>query len=551
MIRKYRLLAILLFIPLFCVGQEPDSAPIEWLGPFSVSSTRLVYFSRGNLQYNAALGSHLAADGTTQPGTWRFAESQLDYVGNSFGSGSLNKGNVYHNGVKCDNWLVSETYDGWIDIFAWATSGWNSGADEYQPWANTPEQTHSRYYVGGDKNNNLVGEYAYADWGLYNEIHLGDYVYPPGTWRLLTNDEWTYLLEDRPNASKLCAQVKMDGISGFVLLPDDWIAPSGITLVSGMTVKANKNILSLDDWQRMEARGAVFLPASISRYYDQATYWSSTSCGEYSACGFSFYDGGSASTGCTNYGYSTRHRDWHACIRLVRELPIQTYEVSLPDDLSADAYRQIYEKYNGGEVNVTLLRNFAPDEWTTLALPFDYDLEDTPFDGCVYEIDDATADDDNGLIISFFPVSEIKTGVPYLLRPQTQLIEPRFEGVQMKSFDSRSVLTPSEQAEFRSVMAYSRLTNRTSLFLNNNRLYYANQQQGTRMRAFRAYIELVNPEYFTYMPYRVRFAGEDIEVTEGAADADERQGINTIKYIENNRLIIEREGIKYNVSAVK
>ena len=71
-------------------------------GLFSVSADKQVYFSQGNLQYQASTN------------TWRFAERQIDYVG-------LNSnGNVYEGGVQCDNALMSSTYSGWIDLFGWA-----------------------------------------------------------------------------------------------------------------------------------------------------------------------------------------------------------------------------------------------------------------------------------------------------------------------------------------------------------------------------------------------------------------------------------------------
>lgn len=51
---------------------------------FSVSPTTTVLFSPGNLQYTTN-GTHLCADGTTQTGTWRFAEHQWDIVGCGYG----------------------------------------------------------------------------------------------------------------------------------------------------------------------------------------------------------------------------------------------------------------------------------------------------------------------------------------------------------------------------------------------------------------------------------------------------------------------------------
>ena len=218
-------------------------------GAFSVAQGRKVRFSPGNLQFNAAQGTHQCADGTTQKGTWRFAEHQWDYVGDAI------RGNVYHNGTKCDNANISATYDGWIDLFGWGTSGWNSGAVAYQPWSTS--ENSSDYYPGGNENNDLTGAYANADWGVYNQIGSD----APGTWRTLTYDEWNYVYSGRANADNLKGQATVNGVTGFILLPDDWEAPSGITFTAGTSLNFTTNTYTTAQWELMEQRGAVFLPS--------------------------------------------------------------------------------------------------------------------------------------------------------------------------------------------------------------------------------------------------------------------------------------------------
>ena len=81
-------------------------------GAFSVSADQQVYFSQGNLQYQASTN------------TWRFAEHQWDYVGGTGASYPYDEcGNVYANGVKCSNNEISSNYSGGIDLFGWGTSG--------------------------------------------------------------------------------------------------------------------------------------------------------------------------------------------------------------------------------------------------------------------------------------------------------------------------------------------------------------------------------------------------------------------------------------------
>ena len=253
-----------------CPNQLPEGA---LPGEFSVSPTKKVRFSKGNLQYNAALGSHQCADGTTQQGTWRFAEHQWDYVGDA------TNGTVYENGVKCDNALISQTYNGWIDLFGWGTSGWNSGALAYQPWSiNT---SCSDYWVGGSYNNDLTKQYANADWGMFNSIINGGN--ESMMWRCLTKQDIQYLMQGRQNASLLYGLATVNSIHGCILLPDSWKDLNGIIFTP--TINSwTTNTYTLEQWLIMESHGAIFLPCggrqdrrkSYVALNEGSGYWSST-----------------------------------------------------------------------------------------------------------------------------------------------------------------------------------------------------------------------------------------------------------------------------------
>ena len=199
-------------------------------GLFSVSATQQVRFSQGNLQYQASTD------------TWRFAEHQYDYVG-------------------WDNINISSTYSGWIDLFGWGTSGWNSGAVCYQPWSNST--SYSDYYPGGSPSASLTGGYAEADWGWHNAISNGGNAVH--TWRTLSGSEWDYLLRIRTNANEKWATGTIDGTRGVILLPDSWTLPEGCTFNPGGLMPDENwtnNTYSLSQWATMESAGAVFLPAA-------------------------------------------------------------------------------------------------------------------------------------------------------------------------------------------------------------------------------------------------------------------------------------------------
>lgn len=201
-------------------GENQDTGILP--GRFSVSTSKTVRFSKGNLQYQASTN------------TWKFAENQFDTMGEN---------NLY----------ASETYTGWIDLFGWGTSGYN---DKF-PWMTS--KTNSDY---GNASNDITGsEY---DWGIYNAISNGKN--QQGLWHLLTKEEWDYILFSRKNASKLKSNATVCGVTGCIILPDEFELPEGL-IFSPTTLGYMTNTYGAKDWESMENAGAVFLPDIKYRHY--------------------------------------------------------------------------------------------------------------------------------------------------------------------------------------------------------------------------------------------------------------------------------------------
>lgn len=200
-------------------------------GLFSVDEYHKVYFSKGNLQYQA----------TTD--TWRFAEHQWDYAG-------------------YDNDNISPTYDGWIDLFGWGTSGYDHGAVCYQPWSTSED--FNDYAAYGNPDYGLFDQNGQADWG-YNAISNGENT--TNLWRTMTDAEWRYILDNRVTPSGIrYAKAIVNGVCGLILLPDDW-DPSVFSLSDINGGNFSSNYVSGEEWFGFfESNGAVFLPAAGDRY---------------------------------------------------------------------------------------------------------------------------------------------------------------------------------------------------------------------------------------------------------------------------------------------
>ena len=232
-------------------------------GLFSVSGSRQVYFSRGNLQYQASTN------------TWRFAEHQWDVVGSQH-LDSGDPGTVSGS----DNGAISSTYSGWIDLFGWGTSGYSHGATCYQPWSTST--TNSKYFAYGSPSYNLYDQTGQADWG-YNAISNGGKTI--NTWRTLTCEEWSYVFNTRSTSSGIrFAKAKVNNVCGVILLPDDWSSNYySLSSTNQSDAGFNANPIMASQWTTLEQHGAVFLPAAGCRYATLVshvgsfgTYWSST-----------------------------------------------------------------------------------------------------------------------------------------------------------------------------------------------------------------------------------------------------------------------------------
>ncbi len=214
-------------------------------GLFSVGENTQVCFSQGNLQYQASTN------------TWRFAENQWDYVGEGNGN-------------------ASPTYEGWIDLFSWGTSGYDHGAVCYQPWTQGGQLDHAAY---GNRDYDLCDGNGQADWG-YNAIsNSGN---QERLWRTCKSSEWQYLLQNRQTPSGIrFAKAVVNGRNGLIILPDDW-DPSVYVLnnTNEGNVSFEANTISAEDWNSLlENNGAVFLPATDMEGNTHGAYWTASATG--------------------------------------------------------------------------------------------------------------------------------------------------------------------------------------------------------------------------------------------------------------------------------
>ncbi len=191
-----------------------------------------VYFSKANLSYVMSTKK------------WEFLSQQYTV----FESNDYNAGDDYATKSM-------------VTLFCWGTSGYNHGAAYYMPYSTNAK--YPSYNVYGDSKKNIFDEDGRADWG-YNEIANGGGANKQ--WRVLTKDEWHYILVDRPGAASKYGQATINNrYAGLVILPDDWSEPYEGCFVAGVANEYETNKYTLSQWSMMEEAGALFLPTAGRR----------------------------------------------------------------------------------------------------------------------------------------------------------------------------------------------------------------------------------------------------------------------------------------------
>ena len=229
--------ASLALAALLCMAQSAWATG-ELPGIFSVSATKKVQFSQGNLQAVFASAGNSCA--------WQFADNQYDYVGNAAANNAING-----NG--------SVTAAGKVDLFGWSTA--------------------STYY--GINNSGDAVDYSgdFVDWGNL-AISNGGNTENSG-WRTLTRDEWAYLFSNHTFGFATVA-----GVKGVIIAPDNYAGPAiDSNHRNGQDSFAN-NTIDVSTWQSTYVpAGVVFLPAAgfrlpwIGQVQENAYYWSSSAVG--------------------------------------------------------------------------------------------------------------------------------------------------------------------------------------------------------------------------------------------------------------------------------
>lgn len=422
-------------------------------------------------------------------------------------------------------------------------------------------------------------------------------------WRLLTSDEWTYLLvtrddEDHYNTGmNNLGQIKLTSGSGeykhgLIILPDGWIQPEGTAfncVHDGITFETNS--YSYEQWEIMKAAGAVFLPAdgyghnfnpkkisdiltpdTIEQSTMHGAYWAQDEYSTANAYAMRF-DG---EYGLQIHDYTNQEKVAYYSVLLVKDV-----DIKLLDEL--DETTAMTTRLNAARVDASVMvhRTLYKDGYfNTLCLPFNVpDIDASPLAGAqVFTFDGGTVtgyetgNEQLNLEVSPLVGRTLTRGVPYLLRWQNTgevMTMLRFDGVTNwapeNSMEEATSNDPgNENIKYhglyprRHIPSY--LTGEEShynFFVDvENSLYWPDDQlyPNSKMKGFRAYFYLQGggphgqaDQVHVAARYRNMPSSWRIRSTATGVENVQKDNVPCTKVIENGVLLIRHGGKEYNI----
>lgn len=390
--------------------------------------------------------------------------------------------------------------------------------------------------------------------------------------RVLTSDEWTYLIVTRDaDKEQKDALGTVKGVKGLILLPDNWEQPKDIPELQSAT-SYDQNIYDETQWYCMEKAGAIFLPCQGYAYdeeeqhYEVETdahgyYWARD---EYNGMGYcmQFADG-------TAPNMSNRSKQDYCSVRLVRDVIMFDENDSQARFAEKLAYRYSHQD----EFDYVFVRRYLLHNgyFNTICLPFEVDLIQSPLrDAEVFTVTSGTVVDGclHVNIASMGEYPKMESGVPYLIRwtndndsvPLLAFYNIRRENWVEKATDAGT--TGDAGLTYQGFFGMTHIEDKTNgedkhynFFLyNENELCWPEDgnDPDAMMKGFRAYFSLT-PSLSSAAP---RYRGmpaklQEINVTDQEDEATKLNQpsatLNCPKVFDADKVVIILDGKKYSI----
>ena len=205
-------------------------------------------------------------------------------------------------------------------------------------------------------------------------------------------------------------------------------------------------------------------------------------------------------------------------------------------------------------VDVTLGRTiFCDGDYNTICLPFDLSeeqLAESPLAGATFKAFKYAMIEPEELQVRVIDVEGgLQAGVPYLLKmtADENLVSPLFTNVTISATAGKTV-GQDQAVKFIGTFAPVAFEkgNQSTLFVHTNNNLTWSGKDNTSLKAFRAYFQRTSAP--TSAPLKPGMRARIVEHNEATTGINNTNVENvTLKFIENDQVVIIRNGVKYNI----
>ena len=413
------------------------------------------------------------------------------------------------------------------------------------------------YATLGDENYS-VGSKCFFTFAEAQDISVTE-------WHVLTESEWTYLLvtrdEGRAAADQRNGIGTVAGEHGLIIIPDNWIQPSGVPALTGGSSEGwNTNSYDATKWAAMADAGAVFLPAAgystdgttaVDPEKD-GTYWSSTEDESNTTDGYAMQFEQTVI-----HDRQQKPKVNYYSVRMAKTLTV----LDEKDDETTFAFKFATARMKDYALMIRSL--YKDGYFNTICLPFDVNsIAASPLAGAeIYTFEGGrvvNTGSGNELQLQLSPLSgdQLTKGVPYMLRWTSgdDLSFLKFDNIVWGT-GSDAGQTGDTKVTFHGFypMTHIEELNHYNLFLGANDVLYWPISDGTSMRGFRGYW-LVDPSQPSpALIYRGMPASLYIRQKTGVTTGIENDELKTKsdKILREGRVVLLINGEQYSIGGQK
>ena len=188
---------------------------------------------------------------------------------------------------------------------------------------------------------------------------------------------------------------------------------------------------------------------------------------------------------------------------------ITIHSIELINEISQNEDNSTTITSNKGIENniIQVTRTLSKDYWNTFCLPFDVDEDSVKLHLNNPELREFTRKV-NGTTMLFKDATEIKAGVPYIIKPTENVENPTFRNVTITEVEPKTITDKTGNYAF--VGAYSPIelkTDGTELFLGDKDNLYKPSTNDKKINGMRAFFRIKNASHAKQSQYNISLDG--------------------------------------------